>query len=128
MRGEPGGVLPGHKTPITRVLGCARAASGHVVETAIALMKSRRRICLPQGLALRPRWPDYISLLRSAKWGSEVRLHGSNFESLMSALGQKQTFRLVRPMSALPTKANIGIARNSSGRLAMFSAIRRASS
>ena len=50
MRGEAGGVVPGHKTPITRVLDCcARAASGHVVATAMVWMKSRRRICLPQG-------------------------------------------------------------------------------
>jgi len=50
----------------------------------------------------------------------------------MSALGQKQTLRGVRPMSALPPKADIRIAsnyarRSSSATLAMFAAIRRAS-
>jgi len=34
-------------------------------------------------------------------------LHGSNSEPLMSALGQKQTSRLVEGMSALPPKADI---------------------
>ena len=41
------------------------------------------------------------------KWGSGVRLHGSNPEPLMSALGQEQTLRGVRPMSALPPKADV---------------------
>ena len=36
------------------------------------------------------------------------QLHGSNFEPLMSALGQKQTFTPVNLMSALPPKADIG--------------------
>ena len=35
------------------------------------------------------------------------RLHSSNLEPLMSALGQKRTFRGVRAMSALPPKADI---------------------
>jgi hypothetical protein len=35
-------------------------------------------------------------------------LQGSNYEPLMSALGQKQTLQSVRPMSALPPKADIG--------------------
>jgi hypothetical protein len=45
--------------------------------------------------------------LRLTKWGSGVSLHGSNPEPLMSALGQEQTFRSVRAMSALPPKADI---------------------
>jgi hypothetical protein len=36
-----------------------------------------------------------------------VKLHGSNFDLRMSALGQKQTSRLVGAMSALPPKADI---------------------
>ena len=40
--------------------------------------------------------------------GFRVKLHGSNFEPLMSALGQKQTLQHVRTMSALPPKADIG--------------------
>ena len=38
---------------------------------------------------------------------SVVSLHSSNPEPLMSALGQKRTLRGVRPMSALPSKADI---------------------
>ena len=34
-------------------------------------------------------------------------MHGNNLEPLMSALGQKRTLRGVRPMSALPPKADI---------------------
>ena len=40
--------------------------------------------------------------------GFRVKLRGSNFEPLMSALGQKQTSELVQSMSALPPKAGIG--------------------
>ena len=54
---------------------------------------------------------DYIRDLRPAEWGSGGRLHSSNLEPLMSALGQKQTLRHVRLMSALPPKADIGQAR-----------------
>jgi hypothetical protein len=39
--------------------------------------------------------------------GFRIKLHGSNSEPLMSALGQKQTFPRVRLMSALPPKADI---------------------
>ena len=48
---------------------------------------------------------DYTRDLRPAKWGSEVRLRGSNPDPLMSALGHKQTFALQKGMSALPPKA-----------------------
>ena len=51
---------------------------------------------------------DYSRDLRRAKWGSGVKLHGSNLEPPMSALGQKQTFGLFIAMSALPPKADIG--------------------
>jgi hypothetical protein len=52
---------------------------------------------------------------------------------LMSALGQKQTLEHVRVMSALPPIADIGtgpyqLRRSNSGSLAIFAAIRRASS
>jgi hypothetical protein len=50
---------------------------------------------------------DYSRDLLLAKWGSGVSLRGSNLEPPMSALGQKQTLRGVRPMSALPPKADI---------------------
>jgi hypothetical protein len=39
--------------------------------------------------------------------GFRVKLHGSNFELLMSALGHKRTLRHVRAMSALPPKADM---------------------
>src|SRR5215471_19990888 len=50
---------------------------------------------------------NYSRDLRLAKWGSGVSLHGSNPERLMSAMGQKRTLRGVRPMSAIPPKADI---------------------
>jgi hypothetical protein len=45
--------------------------------------------------------------LRLAKWGSEVSLHGSNPEPLMSALGQKRTFSIVRRLSAYLQKRTL---------------------
>src|SRR6516225_6809305 len=45
---------------------------------------------------------NYSRDLRLAKWGSEVRLHRSIPEPLMSALGQKRTSQCVCAMSALP--------------------------
>jgi hypothetical protein len=50
---------------------------------------------------------DYSRELRALEWGSVVSLHGSNPKRLMSVLGQKQTLKHVRPMSALPPKADI---------------------
>jgi len=40
--------------------------------------------------------------------GFRIKLHGSNSEALMSALGQKQTSRSRILMSALPPKPDIG--------------------
>ena len=37
--------------------------------------------------------PDYSRDSGLAKWGSELKLHSSNPEPLMSAMGQKQTSR-----------------------------------
>jgi hypothetical protein len=53
------------------------------------------------------RFGDYSRDLRHAKWGSGVSLHGSNPKPLMSALGQKQTWRSQIVMSALPPIADI---------------------
>ena len=39
--------------------------------------------------------------------GFGISVHGSNLEPPMSALGQKQTYRIVRSMSALRPKADI---------------------
>ena len=50
---------------------------------------------------------NYSKDSRPTKWGSGVRLHGSNSEPLMSALGQKRTFGDVRPMSAFPQKRTL---------------------
>jgi hypothetical protein len=74
----------------------------------IPLMKSRRRIALLKAQDHANCIDDYSRDLRLTKWGSGLSLHGSNPEPLMSALGQKQTFRRVRAMSALPPKADIG--------------------
>jgi hypothetical protein len=70
------------------------------------LMKSRRRIAA-HGSGVRPILADYIRDLPPAKWGSGVSVRGRNPEPLMSALGQKRTFRKLHPMSALPPKADI---------------------
>jgi hypothetical protein len=43
----------------------------------------------------------------TGEMGFRVKLRGSNFEPLMSALGQKQTSAYVRVMSALPPKADV---------------------
>src|SRR5215469_9163227 len=89
------------------VVCCARAANGHAAaEPTIPLMKSRRRIAFPR-LGLRRIGRDYSRDLRSTKWGSGIKLHSSNSEPPMSALGQKQTSRHLQPMSALPPKADI---------------------
>src|SRR5262249_5878988 len=68
---------------------------------------------LPQGSGLRrfSKW-DYSRDLRPAKWGSGVRLHSSNPEPFMSALGQKRTSRSFQGMSALPPKADINLKMN----------------
>jgi len=44
----------------------------------------------------------------TGEMGFSGQLQRSNPEPLMSALGQKQTLQSVRPMSALPPKADIG--------------------
>jgi hypothetical protein len=73
-------------------------------------MKSRRRIAAPKTQSL----CDYALELTQLQqgfvtdgMGFRVKLHSSNFEPLMSALGQKQTSRHLQPMSALPPKADI---------------------
>src|SRR5262249_43870280 len=56
------------RNPITGIDGCcARAASGHVTEPAIILMKPRRRIAAPR-IRSRPDTGNYIRDLRQAKW------------------------------------------------------------
>ena len=50
---------------------------------------------------------DYSRDLRPAKWGLVIKLHSSNSELPMSALGQKQTLPLGCVMSALPQKADM---------------------
>jgi hypothetical protein len=63
-----------------------------MVEPAIPLMKSRRRIASLKGLGHANRIDDYSRDLLPAVWGSGVSLHGSNPKPLMSAVGQKRTF------------------------------------
>ena len=78
-----------------------------MADPAIALMKSRRRIARPR---VRDRAEDinYSREFRPAKWGSRIKLHDSNCEARMSAMGHKRTLAPVRIMSALPPKADIG--------------------
>ena len=77
-------------------------------------MNSRRRIAHPKA-------QDYADFkvglqqgFATGETGFRISLHGSNLAPLMSALGQKRTLRDVRPMSALPPKADI--LRRSKGR------------
>ena len=46
-------------------------------------------------------------MLQWMRLQQEFRLRSSNPEPLMSALGQKQTLRRIRAMSALPPKADM---------------------
>jgi hypothetical protein len=93
--------------PITGMAGCcARAASGHAVaDPAITLMKSRRRIAFSKAQDC----ADYRSRLHQGFVASEIgfngRMHGSNPEPLMSALGQMQTSEHVRVMSAFTSNS-----------------------
>src|SRR6516225_2724687 len=70
-------------------------------------MKSRRRIASPKAQDCVDLGCNYSRDLRPAEWGRTVILRGNNPQDRMSALGQKQTFRSVRAMSALPPKADI---------------------
>jgi hypothetical protein len=70
-------------------------------------MSSRRRIAFPKAQTGATWLCNYSRDLRLAKWGSGVSLHSSNPEALMSALGQKRTWRGQIAMSALPLKADI---------------------
>jgi hypothetical protein len=72
----------------------------------VTLMKSRRRIAFPR-LRTTLTTLDYSRVLRPVERGSTDRLHASNPELLMSAVGQKQTLRQSNGMSALPPKADI---------------------
>src|SRR5262249_42739888 len=84
---------------------------------SLLLALVRRRITHPKAQHLRrSSRHDYSRELRPAKWGFGVCLHGSNGEPLMSALGQKQAFRNVRVMSALPPKADITVRSSTIGR------------
>jgi hypothetical protein len=66
-------------------------------------MNSRRRIASPPKLTTMGLQQGFAN----GEMGFRVRLHGSNPLPLMSALGQKQTLRKVRLMSALPPIADI---------------------
>src|SRR6516225_2037304 len=86
---------------------CARAASGHeVADPAITLMKSRRRIAFTKA-GTTPNRTRLQQGFTTGEMGFRVRLHGSNPEPPMSALGQKRTSAHVQAMSALPPKADI---------------------
>ena len=50
---------------------------------------------------------DYSSDLRQGEWGLTVILRSNNPQNRMSALGQKRTYAVHQPMSALPPKATL---------------------
>ena len=84
---------------------CARAACGHAMaEPATISMKSPVALPSPRP-GPRRMGRDYIA---TNEMGFGDKLHSSNSERPMSALGQKQTSAHVRVMSALPPKADIG--------------------
>jgi hypothetical protein len=75
----------------------------------MALIKSRRRIAFLKAQDCAD-WLITVQLQQgfvTDEIGGTVSLHSSNPGRSMSALGQKQTFPNVRPMSALPPKADI---------------------
>ena len=79
----------------TRSPCCARATRGHAAQAAIPCMKPRRRIARPQA-------QDYVTrqLLQGIALGGmrpTVTSQSSNRELPMSPMGQKRTFRQVRP-------------------------------
>jgi hypothetical protein len=97
---------PSRTNPTTGIAACcARDVSGQAAEAAIPCKNSRRRIAFAQG------WDHARMRLHQGSGISEMgfrdKLHGSNPELLMSALGQKRTSPPVRPMSASPPKADI---------------------
>jgi hypothetical protein len=70
---------------------CVRAASGHTApDPVINLMKSRRRIASPKAGTTPTRTQLQQGFVTDGM-GFRGKLRGSNFEPLMSALGQKQT-------------------------------------
>src|SRR5260370_28586590 len=79
------------KNPITGLSGCwARTVNGHAIEAAIALMKSRRRIAFPKaGIApIRTRLQQGFAI---DEMGFRLKLHSSNREARMFALGHNRT-------------------------------------
>jgi hypothetical protein len=81
----------------TRLACCARAESGHAMTVPpTSVMNSRRLIGFPK--------PEDVTLA----YAVEAVLHHSKSARSTSGMGQKDTFRNVRPMSALPPKADIG--------------------
>src|SRR6516164_6882351 len=94
-------VLLRSKPTIAGTGGCARAASGHAT-TALpnSLMNSRRLMASPA-----PRTKSGIKRL-SHFWIENCAVRRTQAGRLMSALGQKQTLKGARIMSALPPKAD----------------------
>ena len=75
-------------------------------DPAITLMKSRRRIAFTKA-GTTPNRTRLQQGFAIDEMGFRAKLHSSNREARMSALGQKQTLWKVRLMSALPPKADI---------------------
>jgi hypothetical protein len=90
-------------------LGSQQRTGGIPILSLDARAKRGSRVWVPNKL----KFFFDSGFLRRAKRGSPVSLRSSNPELLMSALGQKQTLRRFRPMSALPPIADISHSGNS---------------
>src|SRR6516162_7952449 len=83
---------------------CARAVSDHATTVLLKSLMNSRRL-----MGFTPLAENHLraSLIRT--WSDGHAPHRSMSSGLMSALGQKQTLGKVRPMSALPPKADIAL-------------------
>jgi hypothetical protein len=86
---------------------CARAVSDHATTVLLKSLMNSRRL-----MGFTPLAENHLraSLIRT--WSDGHAPHRSMSSGLMSALGQKQTLGKVRPMSALPPKADIALHRS----------------
>src|SRR6516165_12111770 len=89
------------------LLCCARKVNGHAVaDPTIALTKSRRRIAFTKARDY-AEWDAITAGICDTRNGVQGRkLHSSNFEPLMFALGHKRTWQRILLISALPPRAD----------------------
>src|SRR5262249_12875098 len=111
---------PSAKAPWTRTMVLTAAYAGDDAAKAAPVRRARiKRFmvqlhkiapphCLPPGGDRADRDCGELQQgITASEMGSRYVLRSSNPEPLMSALGQKRTFRSVRTMSALPPKADM---------------------